>query len=400
MPPNKGNKPSGTETPSFQNEPQTLKTFFLSAGEISGDAHASELIGELRKMGRCDFVGLGGKHMFDAGLRSAFGDVSTLSTVGFIESLRFIGKKVRLLRNSVEYLKNTPPDAVILVDNQGFNILLGREAKKLGIPVFYYLPPTVSVWAEWNAPKVVDISDHLICNIRADADIYGRLTENVFYPGHPTIDKIAKFKSGSGFLKKIGLNPDMPAVSIFPGSRHQELKKLLGIMLDTAKILIEDRGYQVLLSLSHAKFRDFIERAMRARKLDGKIVLVEDDPYSVMHASSVNIMASGTATLESVLMRRPPVICYRISPVSFAIAKRLVKKQMIGLPNIFLDEKVFPELLQRDCNPKKIADTVSGLISPAPDLHALLERSYDSVREIVGEPGVSSRVARYILERV
>ncbi|NPV01685.1 MAG: lipid-A-disaccharide synthase [Brevinematales bacterium] len=400
MPPRKGNNSSDTQSPSHQKELKAEKTFFFSAGEISGDAHASELIGELSAMGRYDFVGLGGKQMFEAGLRSAFGDVSTLSTVGFVESLNFIGKKVRLLRNSVEFLKKNPPAAVILVDNQGFNILLGREAKKLGIPVFYYIPPTVSVWAEWNAPKVAAICDHLICNISADMEIYRRYTENVYYPGHPTVDKIAKFVPDAGFLKKLGLTPGKPVVSIFPGSRHQELRKLLGIMLDAAKILIESDGYQVILPVSHAKFRGTIERAMHARKLDGRIALVEDDPYSVMHSASVNIMASGTATLESVLMRRPPVICYRISPISFAIAKRLVKKQMIGLPNIFLDRKVFPELLQRDCNPRKIAQTVRELISPSPELRALLEQSYDGVRDIVGEPGVSSRAARYILDRV
>jgi len=399
VPPRHPNKPI-PEQEAIQDRNQPKKSFFFSAGEISGDAHAAELIREMGKLGDFEFAGLGGKNMFAAGLRSAFGDVSTLSTVGFVETIYFLGKKVRLLNRALGYIKQNPPDAVVLIDNQGFNILLGREAKKLGIPVFYYLPPSVSVWAEWNAPKVAEICDHLICNIEADTHIYRKFSRNVYFPGNPVIDKISRFSPDPAFLPNLGLDPAKTTVSIFPGSRHQELKKLLNIMLDAAKILIEKHGFQVLLPLSHEGYRERIERAIERKKLTGKVTLVADDPYSVMNASAVNIMASGTATLESVLMRKPPVICYRIFPISFMIGKRLVKKQMIGLPNIFLDKKVFPELLQGACGPENIVRHALRFLDSDAAYHDELNGYYGLVRGMMGAPGVSLRAARYILKHL
>lgn len=374
---------------------------FISAGEISGDTIAADLIRFMKNIGNYDFYGLGGKNMFEAGLNSITTDVSTLNTIGFIESItRFLFKKLKLFRLSLDFIEKENIKTLIVVDNQGFSIPLGKKARAKGVKVIYYVPPRVSIWGEWNAPKIPKIADILITFLRDDVAIYKQFTNNVKFFGNPIVDRITNFKLDEGFYSKHNLDKNKPIVSILPGSRYQEVEKFLGTMLEAARILIEEHDYQILLPISHDDFIDTIKKKIQHANLSDKITLIQGESYEAMNVSIVNIMASGTATLESALFRKPPIICYKISPISFFIGKRLVPKQMIGLPNILLDKVVFPELLQKDFNPQTIVEKVLAFVNMSKTERTKLNKKYDAIAKKVGSSPVVQKVAKYIISKI
>lgn len=372
--------------------------FFISAGEVSGDMHAAELMKHLSDENHIEFYGLGGPAMKAQGLKGVDDDASILNTIGHIESLRFIGRKLRHLKQSLQIMEQYSIRHLILVDNQGFNLILGEKAQKRGIEVFYYIPPRVSVWGAWNASKVARIARHILPFLVSDLPLYQPYAEHLFYPGNPVMDKIAEFQPLPQFKQVYGLQPGRPVAGIFPGSRDQEIRTLLPEFLKAAGRLIRDLDCQILLSVAHPEFLQRIRAEVDRAELGREIRLVVGSPLQVMYASDINIMASGTATLESALLGRMPVICYRISPLSYWIAKRLVIKKMIGLPNILLDQKYFPELLQAEMNADRLLELVREHFAKKESEQEQDRSRYERLRTLCGEPGAAARAAQYIRE--
>ncbi len=374
------------------------KNIFISAGEVSGDIHAADLMkAMIQQFPKVRFLGLGGSQMKLAGLESISQDVSYLSTIGFLDSLRFYKEKLNLFHKASAFILANRPLALILVDNQGFNIPLAKVGKKLKIPTFYYFPPHVSIWGEWEAPKLARIVDHLIVPHYADYLVYKKFAPRAFFSGNPLLDKIQNFKLNPKFFKNQKLDPQKKIVSILPGSRFQEIEKLLPIMLDAAKILIQQYSIQVLLPVSHAIFLPIIGKLLKEKGLENSIRVVKNDSYSVMAASEVNILSSGTASLESALFGKPAVICYQISKLSFFIGKLLVKKKMVGFSNIILDKKVFPELLQKDCSVGNILKETLIFLNMPKEKYS---KHYEKIKKTMGEPHSTERSARFILEKI
>jgi len=376
------------------------KNLFISAGEISGDQHGGELIRHLKAIENVEVYGIGGPNMQMTGMEPVFSDVSTLNTVGYMESFRFIGKKWRSLKASLAMIKNKNIQNLILVDNQGFNLILAEKAKKLGLRVFYYIPPRVSVWGAWNAPKVAKQCDYILPFLASDQPIYQRYTDKVFYPGNPVADKIAAFKTEENFASSLktlsGRDLFQPRFAgFFPGSRYQELRTLLPVFVKVAVSLIRE-GYTPVFSVAHSDFEKTIQSALIHEGIEQYCVLIKGRALSIMAVSPVNIMASGTATLESALLGSVPLITYRVSAITYMIGKKFVTKQMIGLPNILLDKMVFPELLQADMNPKRILDVFHQLEENIDEYRS----EFDTLKKIVGTAGATQRAAKYIKEHL
>ena len=373
---------------------------FISAGEVSGDVHAGELMKAVKKTApKTVFSGIGGKNMAAAGLRSISGDISTLSTIGLVDSLRFPMKKGRAYKDALAFLKKHKIDLAVLVDNQGFNIPLMKAAKGLGIPTVYYFPPHVSIWGEWNAPVLAKFADLIVCPNAADFEVYRNSGANAVFCGNPLLDKVHDFKMGRNFHSKYGLDKKKKTVTLLPGSRHQEIETLLPVMLDAAKVLMEKHGLQVLLPVSHPDFRKKVEAMVEKAGLNGAkgFNLLDGMSYEAMNVSDVTVLSSGTASLESALFGKPPVICYRISALSFFIGKMLVKKQMIGLPNIILDKKVFPELLQKDCSADNIVRQTLHFLHSDARKKAELDGYFRQIRKNLGEYPVVKKAAGFII---
>ncbi len=378
-----------------------INTIFVSAGEVSGDIHAADLMQKLKKYNPAiRFVGLGGKNMISAGLNSIAEDVSTLSTMGLTAPLRFYFKKYNLYKTALKYLKTNKITALIMVDNQGFNIPLAKAAKKLNIFTIYYFPPHVSIWGKWNAPILAKNTDLIIAPFHHDYLVYKQYTGKVFFFGHPLLDKITGTKKPQSIYKKYGLDPKKKIVSIMPGSRYQELETLLQPMLDASRILIENHHIQIILPVSHKDFEPYIIKKLKENKLIKKIKIIKNDSYSAMRIADVNILASGTASLESVLLKKPPVICYKISASSFFIGKLLVKNKMIGLPNIILNKKIFPELLQKGCSAENMVKEALSFIYPDKAKKSKLSTYYNEIKKKLGERPVISKAAELIYKRI
>jgi lipid-A-disaccharide synthase len=372
---------------------------FFSAGEVSGDLSASEVIKILSDKGiKC--FGIGGRNMERAGMINITNTDETLtSSVGFSESIKYILPKLRLLRFVVSYLKKNVPYVVVLVDNQGFNLQLAKECKKLGIKTFYYFPPMVSVWGEGAKYKVAKYCDKIFCTFKRDYEIYKEVSDNAFYVGHPLVDRIRNnYSSKENYLKDF--KKDTKKVLLLPGSRHQEINKLLPVFLDSVNWLLRDgRGdkLEFYLVVAHPSFMDKVKNEVARRGLEGVIkVYLNNMDYALYDVADVVVASSGTTTLEMAIMGKPTVVTYIVSQLTYLVGRMLVKSRFISLPNILVGEEVFPELLQGAVNPENIANHVMKFLY---DPQAT-DNVKDKLRELNLEGGAAIKVATEIEKTV
>ncbi len=374
------------------------KRLFFSAGEISGDIHASNLMKVLKKLdSSIEFVGNGGIKMYEAGLNPISKENVTYSTVGLSDSLRFINIQKEIWRTTTLYLKKNKVDAVILIDHQGFNIPLAGFCKKMSIPVYYYFPPHVSIWGRWNAPKLAKLTNGLFIPYYEDYIVYLEYTNKAYYYGHPLVENISNFKLEDDFYYKFGIDGSKNIVGIFPGSRFQEIEALTPVMLKAAKLLSRNYELTFLVSVAHSDFKPLIEKFVGDSRLNN-VKVIDNMAYSIMSVSNFIIASSGTTTLESVLFEKPVIICYKISNLSFFIGKMLVKQKMVGLPNIIMKEKFLPELLQNDCNEDRIFEEgVKFLENKNRDI---FKQKAKILKEKLGNPPIVNKIAEHILREL
>jgi len=373
---------------------------FISAGEISGDQHAADLMRELKKIADFDFFGLGGDRMLSEGLKNIINeDFSVTSTVGFVESARFVSKKLRALKLAEQVIQERNIQWAILVDNQGFNLPLAQKLTDSGVKVIYYLPPRVSIWGKWNAAKLAKSTDLLIPFLPEDDEIYQDAGGKTFFAGNPLLDlTVGKIESKVQAREILGLKESASVVAIFPGSREQEIKTLSPTFAEVAKKLVEQRGCEIIIPISHPQYEDRIKQVFDAKVPAGSLHYITGKSQLAMVASDVNLMSSGTATLESVLLNRPPVICYQISWLSFWIGKILVKAQMFGLPNLILKRKFFPEHIRSSFKTENVLTSVLRFLDSTEMEKKNLSKVYDEIRERLGAPPVVQKVAHRIME--
>ncbi|MFN4245563.1 MAG: lipid-A-disaccharide synthase [Brevinematia bacterium] len=372
---------------------------FFSAGEVSGDISASEVIRELRKMGiTCS--GVGGKMMEEAGmLNITKTDESVYSSVGFLESFKYVFPKLILLKKILSYLRKTKPNLVFLVDNQGFNIPLAKLCKKMGLSVFYYFPPMVSVWDENVKYKISKYCDRILCTFEEDYKIYKEVSSNAIFVGNPLVDRVRKsYSSLESYLKFFDSNKKR--ILLLPGSREQEVKTLLLPMLKVAKLVLDGEtnlpkdGFEFYLIISHPIFRDYIHSKIRDVGLWGRIKIFDQNrDYALYDLCDLAIASSGTVTLELALLEKPVIVIYKVSKITFEIGKRLVKSKFVSLPNILLGSSVYPELLQEDVNPTMILKHIENLLDKD-----TIENIRNNLRKIKDkyEPGTIERVIEEI----
>ena len=341
---------------------------FFSAGEVSGDISASEVISELVKLGiKC--YGIGGPRMRKSGMISITDtDESVKSSVGFTESLKYVFPKLFLLRKVSKYLKENKPDLVFLIDNQGFNIPLAKISKKLGVRVYYYFPPMVSVWGENTKYKVAKYCDKILCTFKEDYEIYRQVSDGAVFVGLPLLDRIQKnYSSKDEYLKFF--DPSKKRVLLLFGSREQEIKTLTLPILETVKKILfgetplKPNDYEFYTVISHPIFKEYVLRSIEFMGLKDKIKVFDNVmDYALYDVCDVAISSSGTITLELALLEKPVIVVYKVSKITFEIGKRLVRKQYISLPNLLLNEKVYPELLQDQVNWKVISENLEVVL--------------------------------------
>ncbi|TYB31878.1 MAG: lipid-A-disaccharide synthase [Candidatus Mcinerneyibacterium aminivorans] len=329
-----------------------MKKIFLSAGEISGDVHGAYLAKELlSKKEEIKLAGVGGENMSRAGVK-IIKDLTDKNSVGLLEGIPFIYENIKSLYQVKKFLKKNPPDKIVLIDNQGFNLKLAKFAKKLDIPTFYYFAPQLWLWGKKKKNKMVENLDYILATFRKEYDFYKDADVRVEYIGHPLLDELKHEKTLEDIKIDLNVKNDKIKIALLPGSRDQELKKLLPKYVEVAKKL--KNKYIFLMPFSSEYF--YNKYSSRVPDFVKTFVNKSND---IMKISDIIVLSSGTATLEAAIYEKPMIITYKISKLSAWVARKLIKVNYVGMPNILENEEIVPELLQDDFTVENIIEWIN-----------------------------------------
>jgi lipid-A-disaccharide synthase len=372
---------------------EARRKVLLVAGEASGDMHGAELVAALRRSDpRLEVWGVGGVRLRQAGMHILV-DTAAVATMGFVETFGTLGRLLGAYRRLKRFMIEERPALLVLIDYPEFNMLLAKRAKTLGIPVFYYIAPQVWAWRRGRVRKLARRVDRIGVVFPFEAPLYNNGRQLAEFVGHPLLDMVRTTRTRDETLARYHLDPTRPLLALLPGSRKQEIRHLLAPGITAAQQLIGE-GWQVVIALAHTLTRDDLAAALGGPL--PALPIVADDTYNLVHAADAAVVTSGTATLETALLGRPMVIIYRVSPVTFAVARLLVHVDHIGMPNIILGRRVFPELIQRDVTPENVVAAVHEVTARRDELTAALRE----LRDKLGPPGAATRAAHLALELI
>ena len=382
--------------PTHSTASESNKHIVIVAGEASGDLHGAHLIRELQILDpSVSFSGMGGLNMRNTGA-DIFIDAADLAVVGIIEVLAKYGIIKKALDSLKQNLKQNPPDLLILIDYQEFNQKLAAYAKSIGIKVLFYIGPQVWAWRPKRVHKMAKIVDQMAVIFPFEVPLYQTADVAVKFTGHPLVDEVIADKTCEQARSLLELE-NQTTVGLFPGSRTGEIQKVLPIMLSAASILKDHNpGLQFALPIASTLSTDtFAPYQNEIKALP--IHLISNNSYDVMQACDAIMTASGTATLEIGLMGTPMAIVYKISALSYAILRRLVKIKHIGLVNILSEKEIVREFIQEDAKPEDIAQEIIKILNDV-NYNKTMREHLSSLRQKLGEGGGSKNVACLALE--
>ncbi len=371
----------------------------VAAGEASGDMYAAELLPRLaERLPGLEAFGLGGAQSRAAGIDTIV-DLNQVSVMGLVEVLRHYGRLRAALNELIAALEQRRPDLLILIDFQEFNQRLAKAAKTRGIPVLFFVAPQVWAWRANRARHFERFADHLAVLFDFEQPLFESHGLPTTHVGHPLIDLIDReTPTRASARTALALPADAPVIGLLPGSRQGEIARLLPVFLATAERLLAcapDRRF--LLPCAESIERRWLEEQIHAAApspaLRDRLTVTEGAARSVMAASDALLIASGTASLEAALIGTPMAIAYRGSPLTYAIARRLVRIEHIGLPNVILGRGVVPERLQNAADPEQLAHDIETLLSPGGDEAAAQRAAFRDVRGRLGTAGALDRLA-------
>ncbi len=367
---------------------------FLCAGEASGDLHAGSLAAEIRKLAPDAVIeGVGGPAMREAGVTLVRTN-DEFAVLGISEVVSRLPFFIRVLSEFEQRFRTSAYDLVIPVDFPDFNIRLAARAKRAGIPVLWYISPQVWAWRGGRVRTLARIVDRMIVVFPFETEIYEKAGVPVECVGHPLLEHVGSTRSKEEVRRELGVPDGSPLVAFLPGSRVQEVERILPDMARAAALL-ERRGIRCVASRARS-----VPEAVMRRVLDGagRSVPVRDgSPYDLVAAADVAVVTSGTATLETGLLGTPPIVVYRMARLSWLVARNMVKMPYIGLVNIAAGKKVAPELLQDDVTGERIAAQVHELLDD-PERLAAMRADLAGLAARLGGHGASARTARAALD--
>jgi lipid-A-disaccharide synthase len=362
----------------------------LVAGEASGDLHGADLVQALRKhISHLEVVGLGGERLRAVGMRTV-ADVADVATVGVVEAAGRLRCLARTYLTLSRMLRRDRPDLAIFIDFPEFNLRLARVAQRAGIPVFYYIGPQVWAWRRGRVRTVARRVDTLALVFPFEPSLYPQHGVDAEFVGHPLLDRVATTRDRPTTRRRYGLDPDRTTIALLPGSRGKEVRYMLPRLLEAAAQLHRERDCQFLLA--RAGTVDPTEVAAGIARHGVEVRVVDDDTYNVINASDLVLVASGTATLETALLERPMVIVYRLSPVTYTLARLLVDIPFIGIPNIIAGRQIVPELVQGAATGPRIAAAATKILDDV-TLQQTMIQQLAQVRHALGSGGAADRAA-------
>lgn len=380
---------------------------FISTGEVSGDLQGSLLIAALKRQAAAaglelEIVALGGEKMLEAGA-TLLGNTSSIGSMGILESLPYILPTLKVQRQAIAYLKQNPPDLVVLIDYMGPNLGIGTYLQQHlpQVPIVYYIAPQEWVWAVnvRNTARIVSFTDKLLAIFPEEARYFREKGAKVSWVGHPLVDRIQNAPSRQEARAKLGITPEQTAIALLPASRRQELKYLLPVIFQAAQTVqakLPEVHFWIPLSLEI--YRQPIEQAIERYGLRARVVSNQQQK-EVFAAADFAITKSGTVNLELALLNVPQVVVYRLNPITVWIARKILKGSIpfASPPNLVVMKQIVPEFLQEQATPENITQAVMELLLNPERIQQTLA-DYDQMRQCLGEVGVCARAAQEILQ--
>lgn len=366
------------------------KLFFI-AGEASGDLHASNLAAALlRANPELKLMGWGGELMEQEGveIRKHYRDLAFMGFLEVLKNLKTIFKNIDLCKQQISEEK---PSALVLIDYPGFNLRIAKWAKEMGIPVYYYIAPQIWAWKENRVHQIKKNVTELFAVLPFEKEFYSKKGMDVHFVGHPLLDEVKKRKrlESNSFRTQFQLD-DRPIVALLPGSRKQEVKRMLEVML---KLELKYPNYQFIIAGAPSLRPEFYQSLIGEQKTK----LVFGVTYDLFEAAEAAMVTSGTATLEAALLNCPEVVCYKANPISYFIAKQLVKIKFISLVNLLLDREAVRELIQFEWNLNQASQELDAILNGGMKREHILA-SYQELRMKLGDGGASDKTAQLLLE--
>lgn len=367
---------------------QSPKNIVMIAGEASGDLHGAHVIEALRHRNKAVSIsGAGGDAMRRAGARIIV-DAKELSVNGFTAVFLKAPQILKILRRLKRHLRQTRPDLLILIDFPDFNLHLAGFAKKMGTPILYYVSPTIWAWRSGRIKKIKERVDHMAVILPFEKPIYDRHHVPATYVGHPLLDDAAK-QSHAARLHSFS---DDPAIALLPGSRQEEVERLLPVMVQAAQILQQaNKSVKFVISKAPSIDISIINNMIDSNPL-GNVRIVEKSVSTIFSLCKLAIIASGTASLEAAIYGVPTIIIYQVSAISAWIGKRLIDVPHIGLANLIAGQRIFPELIQEEATAENVAQAANELLTDKATYEDML-KGIEKVQKLLGESGASDRVA-------
>lgn len=370
-----------------------MKVMF-SAGEASGEVHAASVAKALKQaFPDVDMLGMGGTLMKEAGVNIIY-DIKKLGFIGFVEIVKALPSFFKLRAYLKEIMIREKPDVLVCVDYPGFNMRLAKVAHDLGIPVIYYIAPTIWAWHKSRGKDIAKTVTKVASIFPFEAKAYEEFGVDVEFVGHPLVDIVKPTMTYEEGVEFFHMPPNTKRVLLLPGSRKQEILTLLDRMLQGAQMALAKHP-ELVFYLPKAHTIERSDLTAIIDKYQVPVTITEEKIYDLMQCCDVALAASGTVTLETALMGLPTVLLYRLSPVTYGLAKVLVNVKMVGLPNIVAGREVIPELLQNAVTAENINNQLESLLYDETRRTQML-KDLDSVKVDLGAPGAVARVAQII----
>lgn len=368
----------------------------ISCGEASGDLYAGALARQLRRLDpRVSVVGFGGPQLAAAGA-SLIADYRRFSVTGLVEALRVLPRSWRMLRTIAAEARDRRPDVFVAIDFPDFNFRLLKPIHEMGIPIVYYISPQLWAWRAGRIDQIRRYVSKMLVIFPFEVDVYERAGVPVEFVGHPLVELASVSQPRDRWLAAHGLDPARPVLAWLPGSRPNEVSRMLPVFGGAlARIAAAVPGVQFVVARAPSLPDSLFSQIGRAPS----ITVVEGQADDVLAAADAVVTASGTATVQTAIHGKPMVIVYRLSSLTYAMARRFVKVSTYGMVNLIAGRTVVPELIQAECTPERVAEEAVSLLTDRPRIDRM-RADVAAMRAKLGGPGASERVARAVLSAV
>ena len=366
--------------------------YYIIAGEASGDLHGANLIASLKKKDpRAKIRAWGGNLMKKQGA-TLVKHYRDLAFMGFVEVLLHLRTILRNLKFCKRDIMRFKPDAIILIDYPGFNMKIAKFAHKHGIKVYYYISPQVWAWKKRRVHTIKEVVDKMLVILPFEKDFYDEYRVDAHFVGHPLLDELSKVRyiNKNNFVRQNKLNSKKEIIALLPGSRKQEVGRMLEVML---KVVDKFPEYQFVVGCAPSLPEEYYKSLIG----NENVQLVFNKTYQLLQVASAALVTSGTATLETALFYVPEVVCYKGNKISYLIAKNLIKVKYISLVNLIMDKPVVKELIQNDLTPENIEAELKLLLTNHKVQRQLLD-DYEDLRYKLGNAGASNNAATVIFD--